>query len=666
MEIMFEDRIDAGEQLARKLEPYSENKPLVLAIPKGGAQVGAEVAKHLNCEFSYLVSRKLPFPDYTEGGFGAIAEDGSDYIIKDAALWLDRGTIERIKKEQIKEITRRIKVIRKSEPLPEMEGRTVILVDDGIAMGSTMMAAIRMCRNMKAERVVVAVPVAGRRTSLQIRSEADDYIVLTKPEDFRAVAQVYRNWYDVSDDEAIKIYEDFRKPEISMSEETHAHIHHDVVVVGTGASGTTVAHKCRSAGMDVAIVDDRSYGGTCAQRGCNPKKVLTSAAEVIDLTRKMDGRGIQGCKDTKIDWSSLINVKNQFTDPVPERVETNLSSREITTYHGTAKFRGKSVLDINGKIVHAKTIVLAIGARPRELGIKGEEHLLTSDDFLDLEQLPEEIVFIGGGYISFEFAHVAALAGANVTILNRSSQVLKEFDRDMVNIVLEATKDMGIEVVKNAPVISVTKEDDKFVVKTKDRTEYKCDLVVQGAGRVVDIERMEPSKANIEVSNAGVVVNKYLQSPCNPIVYAAGDCNENGPKLIPTANLEAFAVAENIIGGNRKMVDYTGIPAVLYTIPTLASVGIDSRSVRKGCQVISHDRSDWYSTRMFNGKYAASKVIIEESTDKILGAHILGRSAEEVINIFSIAMRKGITRQELKEMAYSYPSVCADIRHMIR
>ena len=663
---MFHDRKDAGEQLALKLEKYRNSDPVVLVIPKGGAQVGAEVAKYLNSQFSYLVSRKLPFPDYSEGGFGAIAEDGTTYIIKDAALWLDRGTIERIKKEQIREIDRRIKVIRKGEPLPDIRSRTVILVDDGIAMGSTMMAAIRMCRKRDPERIVVAVPVAGRRTSLQIRSEADDYVVLEIPDDFRAVAQVYRNWYDVSDDEAIEIFEKFRKRKEELAEETGADIHHDVVVIGTGAAGATVAHKCRSAGLDVAVVDNRSYGGTCAQRGCNPKKVLTGAVEIMEQARRMNGLGLKGCGDISIDWKSLMEFKKTFTDPVPERVERRFTDRAIKTYHATARFAGRSLLYIDDIRVHSRYIVLAAGAEPAKLGIEGEEHVITSDRFLELESLPEKIVFIGGGYISFEFAHVAARAGSEVVILQRNSRPLREFDPDMVNILVEATEEIGIEVVTGSPVIGIEKTGGRYHVRTDDGKVYACDLVVHGAGRVAALDKLDLASGKVEAGPEGVVVNRYMQSISNPGVYAAGDCNENGPKMIPTANLEAFAVAENITGGNRRTVDYTAIPAVVFTDPPLASAGIDSRNVTKGHQVISHDRTDWYSSRQVNEKYAASKVIVDQETDRIAGAHILGHRAEEVINIFSMAIRKGITRQELKEMAWAYPGVCADIRYMIR
>jgi predicted phosphoribosyltransferase len=202
---MFEDRKDAGQRLAGALSEYRNRGVLVLAIPRGGAEVGFEVAKYLNAQFSLIVSRKLPFPDNPESGFGAIAEDGSRFIYEDAARWVPEAVIERIALEQGREIARRIGALRGGRPLPEMGGRVVILVDDGIAMGSTMRASIMLCRNKGAKKIVVAAPVAGADVAREIRRMVDDVVILESPRFFQAVAQVYRNWYDLSDEDVFEI-----------------------------------------------------------------------------------------------------------------------------------------------------------------------------------------------------------------------------------------------------------------------------------------------------------------------------------------------------------------------------------------------------------------------------------------------------------------------------
>ena len=206
---MFKNRKDAGEKLAHALEKYKNQNVIVLAIPKGGVEVGYEVAKYLNAEFSILISRKLPFPYEPEAGFGAIAEDGSTFIFDDATNWVPEEKIDEIIEIQKQEIKRRIAVLRNNKPLPNIKNRTVILIDDGIAAGSTMRTSIKLCKNKNAKELVVAVPVTGKRIAKEIREIVNEVIVLETPRFFRAVAQVYENWYDVSDEEVIEILEKY-------------------------------------------------------------------------------------------------------------------------------------------------------------------------------------------------------------------------------------------------------------------------------------------------------------------------------------------------------------------------------------------------------------------------------------------------------------------------
>jgi putative phosphoribosyl transferase len=202
---LFQDRADAGRQLAEALAHYRDRDAQVLAIPRGGVEVGYHVAQGLDADLSIIISRKLPFPDNPEAGFGAVAEDGSLDLDQEAAGWLDRSTVQQIIRDQEQEVRRRISVLRGGRPLPPIADRTVILVDDGIAMGSTMRASVSLCRHQKAGRIVIAAPVSGAPTAREFESLADEAVILTTPHFFRAVAQAYENWYDVSDEEVIAI-----------------------------------------------------------------------------------------------------------------------------------------------------------------------------------------------------------------------------------------------------------------------------------------------------------------------------------------------------------------------------------------------------------------------------------------------------------------------------
>jgi putative phosphoribosyl transferase len=208
--MMFEDRREAGIRLGNALSDYQDAHPLVLGIPRGGVEVAFYVAQKLDAQLAVVVVRKLPMPGDPEAGFGAIAEDGSTFMFKPAVTALLPDTIRRIVEAQKLEIRRRIEAFRKGEPLPPIKGRTVILVDDGIAMGSTVRAAIPMCRKQQAGKVVVAAPVADPSIAHELSHEADDVVILQRPSGFRAVAQAYRHWYDVPDEEVIAFLEQSR------------------------------------------------------------------------------------------------------------------------------------------------------------------------------------------------------------------------------------------------------------------------------------------------------------------------------------------------------------------------------------------------------------------------------------------------------------------------
>lgn len=203
MELTFKDRKDAGIKLSEKLLKYKNKNAVVLAIPRGGTEVGYEVAKKLNAEFSLIIVRKLPFPNDPEAGFGAVAEDGTLFLFDDVVL--DEGTINEVIEQQKKEAQRRVSVFRNNKALPNIKNKTVIIVDDGIAMGSTMIAAIRMCRKLGAKKIVAAAPVSGRDSLELVEKEADETVVILLPPVFYAVAQVYKEWHDVTDKEVIAI-----------------------------------------------------------------------------------------------------------------------------------------------------------------------------------------------------------------------------------------------------------------------------------------------------------------------------------------------------------------------------------------------------------------------------------------------------------------------------
>ncbi|MDQ7027033.1 MAG: NAD(P)/FAD-dependent oxidoreductase [Anaerolineae bacterium] len=445
----------------------------------------------------------------------------------------------------------------------------------------------------------------------------------------------------------------------------------DVIVIGVGMAGLNIARRTRAAGKSVVVVDEMPYGGTCMLRGCDPKKVLVGAAEVIDWQRRMQGTGISG--HAQINWSDLMQFKRTFTDNPPKMLEKSLSKSGVVTLYGSARFINENSLQVGDETLIGKNIVIATGAKPRPLGFSGEELVASSTDFLELETLPERIVFIGGGYISFEFAHIAARAGAKVTILELMSRSLPTFDPDLVDMLIEATKEVGIDIRFEAQVDAVEQSNSgEFVVQaTSSGTEqtFTADLVVHGAGRVPALEGLELEKATVEYDKCGIIVNEFLQSISNPAIYAAGDvAATDGIPLTPVAVTEGLAVASNILKGNQRTADYTGTPSVVFTIPALARVGMtEEEAQEQGLQfTVNHQKTaNWYSARRTQEKHTGFKVLVEEGTNRILGAHLLGAHAGEIINMFVLAIRHNLTASDIKRTIYVHPAEASDISYMV-
>jgi glutathione reductase (NADPH) len=478
----------------------------------------------------------------------------------------------------------------------------------------------------------------------------------------------------------------------------------DLVIIGTGVAASTAAYRCLSENWKVAIIDSRPFGGTCALRGCDPKKVLVGGAELIDWDNRMEGKGVVvNSKSIQVDWHDLMRFKRSFTEPVPKNREEGFSKAGIATFHGRAQFIGPTTLKVKGGVEHdgnnnnnnninlleGRYVLIATGAKPAKLDILGEEYIITSDQFLELENLPEQIVFIGGGYISFEFAHIAARAGVKkITVIHRGKRPLNHFDPDLVDRLVQATHDLGIDVLLQVEVkkiekkasgvfiVNATRKHETVVNNNDHNIAIETNMVVHGGGRVPEIDDLNLEEAGTDYDpRKGIKVNEYLQSTSNPAVYAAGDAAASGgPQLTPIAIYEGQIVSDNLIKGNHIKPNFSGVPSVVFTVPPLASVGLQEQAAKEqGINFKTNyvqDTSNWYSSRRIGEKYSGFKVLVEKEEGaamggRILGAHLLGHNSEEVINLFAIAIRQGISATDLKEAVFSYPTNSSDITYML-
>jgi glutathione reductase (NADPH) len=453
----------------------------------------------------------------------------------------------------------------------------------------------------------------------------------------------------------------------------------DVVIVGSGTAGQTAALFLKEKGLSVAVVEksDRP-GGVCALAGCQAKKWFYEAAETIARSRHLLGKGISAAAEG--DWSRIMAQKRQFTDKVPEGTLKSLEKSGIAFIPGTAAFQERDTLAVNGRALAARHIILATGARPMPLPIDGARHMITSSQFLELEMLPKSIAFIGGGFISFEFAHFAArigAAGQKAAIFEVNDRPLGPFDAEMVNLLRKASDDEGIEVYCNvqiAAIEKVEKQGTRFLIRTAGGDEFKTDLVVHGAGRSPDLDSLALDVAGIRFSKKGIHVDSAMRTS-NPRVFAVGDCAAT-VQLARVADAEATVAAENILkdtgrgDGRKSAMDYNAVPAVLFTYPQLAMIGktedalkAEGRTFRKSFA----KNLNWPTYRRVGLEHAAYKILTDEN-NKISGAHILSDQASGLINTIKQAMINGLTADEVYRQALisPYPTRESDLRYMLK
>ena len=448
---------------------------------------------------------------------------------------------------------------------------------------------------------------------------------------------------------------------------------YDAIVVGTGTAGQTAAHLLNDGGLSVAVVEkSRRPGGVCALAGCQAKKWFYEVTETAARARHLEGKGI--ARLPKTDWASILAEKNKFTAKVPDATVKGLEGAGIDYLKGNARFLNRRMLDVDGTHLSAKYVVLAAGARPRPLSFSGSNHLITSRQFLEREDLPEKIIFVGGGFISFEFAHFAArLAPENrsIKILEIHHRPLGPFDSEMVALLVAASEQEGIELITEIEITGVERAGEGFRVHCASGAIHEADLVVHGAGRVADIETLDLASAGIETENRGIVVDTAMRTT-NRRVFAVGDCAAS-PQLARVADFEARVAAETILAeegqGQPSSIDYTAAPALLFTYPQYGMVGkTEDQLKEEGTRYWkSFDKNlSWPTYRRVGMRHAAYKILVDQD-NFILGAHVLSDNAAGLMHAFRMAMvcRMPVDALHRHSIMSPYPSRESDLIYMM-
>ncbi|WP_139652392.1 dihydrolipoyl dehydrogenase family protein [Raoultibacter phocaeensis] len=439
--------------------------------------------------------------------------------------------------------------------------------------------------------------------------------------------------------------------------------HYDVVVIGSGPGGSAAAYALKDGGKSVALVEEDLWGGTCPNRGCDPKKMLVSGLEAVERTNQLAGKGFDPIES--IAWPDLMAFKRTFTEPFPRSFKEGAEEAGIDALEGSARFVDEGRIEVAGETIEADAFVIATGQRPSILDIEGKEYLATSTDFLDMDTLPETMTFLGGGYVSFELASIANAAGSKVTIVHHNDRPLKGFDADLVSDLVKALEDRGVEFAFDVDVKRIAKTENGFALEA-DGYSAQSACVVGATGRIPNVEHLGLENAHIDYDKHGIVVDDHLRT-ANERVFACGDVlSKREPKLTPVASFEGRYVAQQILGNSTDSLSYPPMVSVVYASPKVAQAGVSTKEAEQNpdrYKVKSVDVTGWFTYRRLNDPVAYVKLVFEG--DRLVGAAALNSQADELINLFALLIDRGIGHDDLDRMIFGYPTIASDLSSFV-
>jgi glutathione reductase (NADPH) len=448
----------------------------------------------------------------------------------------------------------------------------------------------------------------------------------------------------------------------------------DLVVIGGGNAGVAAAGVARRAGWSVALIEEDLLGGTCPNRGCVPKKVLVAACEVVDHARRAVGHGVSG--ELRIDWDALQARRRSIVDPIPASTEASLAGRGVELVRGRARFVGQRTIAVGDRRLAGRKVVIATGSMPRPLSFPGAALVATSDEFLAMPRVPRTAAFVGAGVIGMELSHVLARAGCErVILLELGPRALPAADADVVDALVAHGRTLGIELRTNVQIRAVSRESDgdgaggagRFAIEV-DGDRLVVERVFHGAGRVPRLDGLDLPAAGLTLDRGRVSLGPDLRCTEDRDVAIVGDAAPGLPQLSPLATSLGRLVGRNLVEDRADAPDLAAVPSCVYTIPTLAQVGLtEERARERGLDVtVKHTdgMTGWISARTHHEVCAFSKVLIGRD-GQLVGAHLLGHGAEETIHLFAMAMRHRITAADLAAGDAAYPTFSSDVKWLL-
>jgi glutathione reductase (NADPH) len=436
---------------------------------------------------------------------------------------------------------------------------------------------------------------------------------------------------------------------------------YDLFVIGGGSGGIATARRAAQYGAKVGVAEFDRLGGTCVNRGCIPKKLMVYASHFPGLFEDAQGYGWSAVQSS-FDWQTLTTAINKELERLNGVYLNMLNKANVDLFRGYARFLDPHTLEIDDRKVTADKILIAVGGHPIRPEIPGGEYAMVSDDMFLLEKQPKRLLVIGGGYIGVEFACIMNGLGSKVTQLIRRNLILRGFDEDLRSGVQAGMENHGIRILTHCEASSIEKTPEGLKVTMEKDQSITVDAVLAAIGRKPNLDNLGLDNAEVTVEDGAIAVDKYSQTSQEHI-FAVGDCTDR-INLTPVAINEGRAFADTVFGGHSRIMSYENIPSAVFSTPEAATVGLsEAEAVEQYGSAAKTYRAKFKPTYHSLGgrdEKTMVKLVVEVDSDKVLGAHMVGESAAEIIQGLAIALKMGATKKDFDATVGLHPSVAEE------
>lgn len=436
---------------------------------------------------------------------------------------------------------------------------------------------------------------------------------------------------------------------------------YDFFVVGAGSGGVRAARIAASHGAKVGIAEYSRLGGTCVNRGCVPKKLMVYASHFKEdfIDAKAFGWSFP---QPNFDWEKLIGAIDHELYRLNDIYKSLLVNSGVDILYGKAKFIDSHTIDIEGKQITAGRFLIATGGTPYIPDVLGKEHINVSDDVFEMKSLPQHIVIAGAGYIAVEFACIFASLGVKVTQIFRADHILRGFDNDVRALLEDNMRKKDITLLHNTNIIEIEKQNEEYILRTDTQIQVPCDYILYATGRHPNIEGLNLEQLNIETNSKGAIhVNNESQTSCENI-FAVGDVTDR-INLTPVAIREGHCLADRLFGNQERYIDYNFIPTAIFSQPSIGTVGLTEEQAREKTEIniYKSEFRPMKNTISLRDEKNFMKLITDKKTNQVIGCHILGHDAPEIIQSAAIALKLKATKADFDETIGVHPTAAEEL-----